>query len=113
LAKTTPSPAAGATAVRARLAARALLEEQQLAALVVAAGLRERNDDLQRKRQGAVEILVQAVVVAGVVAQQQRCGPALAGGVTGVEILRQRRRNASGAWPSAAAHRRAVGTRRS
>ena len=66
----------------ARLHARALLDQHELAALEVAAGLAQQHRRLQRKHHLAVEIAVQAVVVAGAVAQQQRRRPRLAGFVT-------------------------------
>src|SRR5436190_8802182 len=49
-----------------------LLREHQLAALEIASGLGEEHSDLQREDVLAAEILVQAVVVAGAIAQQQR-----------------------------------------
>src|ERR1700677_1071414 len=54
------------------LHARPLLRQHELAALEVDAGLGQQRRDLQRKNVLAVEILMQAVVVAGAVSQQQR-----------------------------------------
>ena len=64
----------------ARLHARALLDQQELAAVKSAPGWLSRTVDLQREHELAVEILVQAVVVARPVAQQQRRRPLLAAG---------------------------------
>jgi hypothetical protein len=63
----------------ARLHARALLGEHELAAGKVGAGPRQQQRDLQRKDVLAVEILVQAVVVAFAVLQQERRRPRLPG----------------------------------
>src|SRR3546814_13302515 len=56
----------------ARLPARPLLGQHELPAGEVAARLGQQHGRLQGKHLVAVEILVQAVVVAGIVAQQQR-----------------------------------------
>src|SRR5262249_59963375 len=58
----------------ARLAARTLLREDQLAAVMVPARLRERQHHLERKCPLAVEILVQAIVVAGARSEERRVG---------------------------------------
>src|SRR5690242_6256835 len=65
---------------RARLHARSLLRQHELAAAEVRRGLGEKKGKLQRKDVLAVQILVQAVVVAGAVLQEQRRGPCLARG---------------------------------
>src|SRR5688572_5281210 len=55
----------------ARLHARPLLGEQELAALEILAGPGQQDRGLEREAFGAVEILVEAVVVARPVAKQQ------------------------------------------
>ena len=65
----------------ARLRPWALLDQQELAAGVVDAGLVEVDHDLQREHHVAVQVAVQRVPVAGPVAQQDRRGPRLPGGV--------------------------------
>ena len=57
---------------RRRLRTWTLLDEHELAAVEIAARLAEQDHRLQRKHMLAVEILMQAVVVACVVAEQQR-----------------------------------------
>ena len=74
----TASPCAERDDLAARLRARALLDEQELAAREVRPGTAEQHRDLERERDRAVEVLVQAVVAAGGVAQQQRRRPLLA-----------------------------------
>src|SRR5271163_980131 len=54
------------------LHARPLFRQHELAALEVAAGFGQKRRDLQGKDVLAVEVLVQAVVVAGAVSKQQR-----------------------------------------
>lgn len=61
------------------LHARALLGQDELAADEVIAGAVAQDGGLQEEVQVAVKVLVQAVVVAGSVAQQQRRGPRLPG----------------------------------
>ena len=68
-----------------RLHARPLLGQHELAAGEIAARLRQQDRDLQRKHMLAVEVLMQAVVVAGAVLQQQRRRPGLAGGVAALQ----------------------------
>src|SRR5262245_56775562 len=65
----------------ARLHARALLGEQELAARVLLALARQHDRDLEREGERAVDVLVEAVVVAGLVVEQERRGPRLPGGV--------------------------------
>src|SRR6185436_2049775 len=62
-----------------RLRARALLYEQELATLVILAGTAQEEDDLEGKPHRAVHVLVQAVVAAGLVVQQQGRGLRLSG----------------------------------
>src|SRR5262245_35476031 len=69
------------------LDAPALLRAQELAAGEIAAGLRQQDGDLQRERELAIEILVQAVVVARAVLQQQRRRTGLSGFVAEREEL--------------------------
>jgi hypothetical protein len=52
------------------LRARPLLDDQQLAALEILLRRVQQHDHLQREPFGAVQILVQAVVVARYIAQQ-------------------------------------------
>jgi len=78
----------------ARLGPRPLLDEQNLAARVVRAPAREHARHLQRKGERAVEILVQAVVAAGRVAEEQRGGPRLPVSRTAREVRAQRGRKA-------------------
>jgi hypothetical protein len=54
----------------ARLHARTLLRQDKLTALELASGLRQQNSDLQRENVFAIEILMQAVVVAARIPQQ-------------------------------------------
>ena len=61
-----------------RLGPRPLLDEQELAALEILARLAQEHGELDGKDHVAVEILVQAVVAAGFVAQEQRRGLGLA-----------------------------------
>src|SRR5262245_58509714 len=63
--------------VRCALSPRALLDQHELASLVVAALLAEREDHLEGKEELAVQVLVQAVEIAGSIAQQNRCGSPL------------------------------------
>ena len=55
-------------------------------------GRREQNRDLQREGELAVQILMQTIIVAGRVLQQQRRRPGLAGGVAYFQIVGMRRR---------------------
>src|SRR5580704_7418065 len=59
--------------LRPALHARPLLGQHELAAGEVLAGLRQQDRDLQRECEIAIQVLVQAVEVAGHVLQQQRC----------------------------------------
>src|SRR5215472_17250593 len=56
----------------ARLHARPLLREHEFAAGEILARPRQQKSDLQRKNVLAVEILMQAIVVAGTIREQQR-----------------------------------------
>src|ERR1700677_1790291 len=62
-----------------------LFRQHELAALEVAAGFGQKRRDLQRKNVLAVEVLVQAVVVAGAVSQQQWGRPRLPRRLAAVE----------------------------
>ena len=62
----------------ARLRARPLLDEQEFAAAVIDVASAQGEDHLQRERQVAIEILMQAVVATRGVRQQQRRRPRLA-----------------------------------
>src|SRR5712691_4179466 len=68
----------GVDRLAARLCPRALLDEQEIAALVVLAATAQEDGDLERERDVAVEVLVQAVVAAGLVMQEERGGLGLA-----------------------------------
>src|SRR5579864_389214 len=63
--------------LRARLHARPLLGQHELAALEVAPRLGQQERDLQRKDVLAIEVLMQAIVVAFLILQQQRRRPLL------------------------------------
>ena len=78
LANTTASPSPAEQRLADRLGPGPLLDEQELAALVVAAGPAQEDGELQRERHRAVEVLVQRVVAARLVAQQEGRGPRLA-----------------------------------
>ncbi|AHI88538.1 hypothetical protein CCNA_03935 [Caulobacter vibrioides NA1000] len=81
--------------LRSRLLARTLLDDDELAARKIAAGLVQKERRLQREDVLAIEILVQAVVVAGAVGQQQRRRPHLARVVATLQHARQRLRKAA------------------
>ena len=78
----------------ARLHARPLLDQHELAAGEIADRVAQQHGRLQRKDEIAVEVPVQAVVVAGPVAQQQWRRPFLAAGMAFVEPALQGRREA-------------------
>ena len=61
----------------ARLHARPLLGQHELAACEVAARLGQQDRDLERKQMLAVDVLMQAIVVARAIAQQERRRPRL------------------------------------
>jgi hypothetical protein len=69
----------------ARLHARALFGQDELAAVEVLAGFGQQHRDLQREDVLAIEILMQAVEVARPVPQQQRRRAGLAGAVAALE----------------------------
>ena len=69
----------------AALHARPLLGQREFAAGEVAARLRQQDRDLDRKGEVAVEVLVQAVEVAGDILQQQRRRARLAGRVAALQ----------------------------
>ena len=95
----------------AALRARALLEQHELAALVVDARLGQHRHDLEREVDVAVEVLVQRVPVALAVAEDQRRRALLAGGAAALEQLLVPGREASGAPPSRSDQRLATGAR--
>ena len=97
--KITNAPRGGVSDVRAALRARALLQQHELAALVVDARLREHGEDLEREVDVAVEVLVQRVPVALAVAQDQRRRALLAGGAAALEQLLVLERERVGASP--------------
>jgi len=78
----------------ARLHARPLLDQHELAAGEVAARGAQQHHDLEREDHVAIEIAVQAVVVARPVAQQERRRPGLAGLVALLQPVLQGRREA-------------------
>ena len=90
--KITASPCRERHDLALRLRARPLLDEQELAAGEVFARRAQQHRQLQREDQLAVEVLVQAVVVAGLVFEEQRRRPLLAGRVALREIGAERRR---------------------
>src|SRR5499427_5116120 len=71
-----------------RLHARALLREHEFAAGEIFARPRQQEGDLQREDVLAVEILMQAIVVADAVREQERRRLGLSGLVTAREIGR-------------------------
>jgi hypothetical protein len=73
--------------VRARLHSRTLLGEHKLAAIEVRAGLGQQGRNLHGKHVGAVQVLVQAVVIAGVVLEQERGRSGLAGPMAAIPKL--------------------------
>src|SRR4051794_34494927 len=82
--------------VRAALRARALLEEDELAAVEVDSRLRQDGQDLEREEDVAVEVLMEGVPVALAVAEDERRRPRLAGGGALLEqlLVRERERRA-------------------
>jgi hypothetical protein len=93
----------------ARLYARALLDEQVLAAREVSATPAERARHLEREGERAVEILMQAVVPADRVAQEERCRPPLPLGRAAREVVVER--GGIALRPSALTQRFAIGAR--
>ena len=75
----TPSPWRQRRDFGARLHARPLLGQHEFTAVKIALRLGEQDRDLQRKKVLAVHVLMQAIVVAGAVAQQKRRRARLAG----------------------------------
>ena len=73
-------PLAQRNHLASRLHARTLLDDHELAAGEIGPGRREQDRNLDREDGRAIEILVQAVVVADVVLQQQRRRSGLASG---------------------------------
>src|SRR5688500_9786912 len=69
----------------AGLHARPLLGDGELAALEFPAGLREQDGDLEREDMLAIEVPVEAVVVAGTILQQQRSRAFLTGRMAPLE----------------------------
>src|SRR5687767_15747813 len=69
----------------ARLPARTLFGEDELSPCEVLARHREEDSELQREDLLAIEILMQAVVVAHAVVQKERRGPGLPGIMTAGE----------------------------
>src|SRR5262249_27323608 len=62
-----------------------LLGQDELSALEVAPGLGQQDRDLQRKHMLAIEVLMQAIVVTGLVLQKQRRRTGLAGVVAALQ----------------------------
>jgi hypothetical protein len=78
---------------RARLRTRALLDEHDLAALIVTSALGEHDQHLERERDRAVAVLVEGVPIAGAIAEEQRGRPALTRrAATGQEAVERRRK---------------------
>ena len=69
----------------ARLHARPLLGQHEFAAGEIAARFRQQDRDLQREHMLAIEVLMQAIVVAFAVLQQQRRRAGLPGGVAALQ----------------------------
>ena len=76
----------------------------EFAALEILAGFGQQDRDLQRKNMIAIEILMQAVVIALPVFEDQRCGACLAGRMACVEerieLIRISRRDAKRLVPA-------------
>ena len=96
----------------ARLHARALLGQHELAAGEIARPAGQQDRHLQRKDVLAVEVLVQAVVVARAVLQQQRRRPRLPGLVAAREISPRARRDSAPSMPIASFQRLAIARER-
>src|ERR1700676_2349332 len=71
-----------ADCVTDRLRAGLLFHQQQLAPSELFVRLAQTDHDLKRKKDLAVQILVEAIEIAGGVTQQQGCGALLARGMT-------------------------------
>ena len=69
-----------------RLHARALLGEHEFAAGEILTWSREQEGHLQREHEFAVDVLMQAIVVARSVLQQQRGGLGLPGGAAALDV---------------------------
>src|SRR5262249_38326658 len=80
---------------RPRLHERPLLGQDEFAAGEVASGLGQQDGELQREYMRPVEVLMQAVVVAGAVLQHERCRPSLAPRMAAFDELRVLLRKAS------------------
>src|SRR5215475_2972447 len=72
----------------ARLLARSLLREHEFTAREVVSWHRQEEGDLQREDMLAIEILMQAVVIALAIVQEERRWPGLAGAVTPLKKYR-------------------------
>src|SRR5215475_10480198 len=72
----------------ARLLARSLLREHEFTAREVVSWHRQEEGDLQREDMLAIEILMQAVVIALVIVQEEWRWPGLAGAVTPLKKYR-------------------------
>jgi hypothetical protein len=73
--------------VDAGLHARPLLRQDELATLEVLAGLCQEEGGLQGKDVLSIKVLVQAVIVALAIPQQQGCRSGLAGRVAAVQVI--------------------------
>src|SRR4030095_13598718 len=80
----------------ARLLARPLLHEQELAAFEVDARPREQDRDLERKGDSAIQVLVQVVEAARLVVQEQRRRAPLTLGAAAAQEARERGLEARG-----------------
>ncbi len=87
---TSPWPCGTSRAEPRDCALRPLLQQQELAAGVVAPRVVQVDHHLQREHLVAVQVAVQRVPVAGAVTEQQRRGPPLPGPVTHLQPLVQR-----------------------
>src|SRR4029450_12100683 len=72
----------------ARLLARSLLREHEFTAREVVSRHRQEAGDLQREDMLAIEILMEAVVIALAIVQEERCWPGLTGAMAPLEKRR-------------------------
>ena len=87
---------AGPHDVRDRLSARLLFDEDEFAAGEVAIGFAQEEDGLEGEDDLAVEVLVEAIEIAGSVLEQKRGGASLSGGVAALGERRKGRGEAFG-----------------
>ena len=110
--KITPSPCrSGTTSARDCMRGRCSVSTNS-PPVKSAPGCGQQDRHLEREHVLAVQVLVQAVVVAGAVLQQQRRRPHLAGGVAARQITRRAPPDSARAMPIASFQRLAIGRER-